>query len=49
LPGFKWIGNRIHELAKAGKEVIFSFEESIGKCLTADTYEVQAMFVYSLN
>uniref|UniRef100_A0A671N7D5 Glucose 1,6-bisphosphate synthase-like n=1 Tax=Sinocyclocheilus anshuiensis TaxID=1608454 RepID=A0A671N7D5_9TELE len=30
LPGFKWIGNRIHELTKAGKEVIFSFEESIG-------------------
>uniref|UniRef100_A0A672L6J2 Phosphoglucomutase 2-like 1 n=1 Tax=Sinocyclocheilus grahami TaxID=75366 RepID=A0A672L6J2_SINGR len=30
LPGFKWIGNRIHELTKTGKEVIFSFEESIG-------------------
>ncbi|KAI5625637.1 glucose 1,6-bisphosphate synthase [Silurus asotus] len=30
LPGFKWIGNKIHELAKTGKEVIFSFEESIG-------------------
>uniref|UniRef100_A0A8C1GW23 Phosphoglucomutase 2-like 1 n=1 Tax=Cyprinus carpio TaxID=7962 RepID=A0A8C1GW23_CYPCA len=30
LPGFKWIGNRIHELKKTGKEVIFSFEESIG-------------------
>lgn len=30
LPGFKWIGNRIHELAKTGNTVIFSFEESIG-------------------
>ncbi|KAG7464250.1 glucose 1,6-bisphosphate synthase [Solea senegalensis] len=30
LPGFKYIGNRIHELAKTGNTVIFSFEESIG-------------------
>ncbi|XP_030633648.1 glucose 1,6-bisphosphate synthase [Chanos chanos] len=30
LPGFKWIGNKIHELTKTGNEVIFSFEESIG-------------------
>ncbi|XP_076590755.1 glucose 1,6-bisphosphate synthase [Chaetodon auriga] len=30
LPGFKWIGNRIHELSKTGSTVIFSFEESIG-------------------
>uniref|UniRef100_A0A669D9C9 Phosphoglucomutase 2-like 1 n=1 Tax=Oreochromis niloticus TaxID=8128 RepID=A0A669D9C9_ORENI len=30
LPGFKWIGNRIHELSKTGSRVIFSFEESIG-------------------
>ncbi|XP_060903307.1 glucose 1,6-bisphosphate synthase [Labrus mixtus] len=30
LPGFKWIGNRIHELSKTGNEVIFAFEESIG-------------------
>lgn len=30
LPGFKWIGNRIHELSKTGNRVIFSFEESIG-------------------
>ncbi|KAK5618807.1 Glucose 1,6-bisphosphate synthase [Crenichthys baileyi] len=30
LPGFKWIGNRIHELSKTGKRVIFAFEESIG-------------------
>ncbi|KAM6933375.1 glucose 1,6-bisphosphate synthase [Xenentodon cancila] len=30
LPGFKWIGNRIHELSKSGNRVIFSFEESIG-------------------
>lgn len=30
LPGFKWIGNRIHELSKTGNTVIFAFEESIG-------------------
>lgn len=30
LPGFKWIGNRIHELKKAGHTVLFAFEESIG-------------------
>ncbi|KAK7877495.1 hypothetical protein WMY93_031835 [Mugilogobius chulae] len=30
LPGFKWIGNRIHELHKSGHRVLFSFEESIG-------------------
>lgn len=30
LPGFKWIGNRIHELQKSGHKVLFSFEESIG-------------------
>ncbi|XP_061575998.1 glucose 1,6-bisphosphate synthase [Cololabis saira] len=30
LPGFKWIGNRIHELSESGNTVIFSFEESIG-------------------
>ncbi|XP_030008249.1 glucose 1,6-bisphosphate synthase [Sphaeramia orbicularis] len=30
LPGFKWIGNRMHELAKTGNSVIFAFEESIG-------------------
>lgn len=30
LPGFKWIGNRIHELTQTGNTVLFSFEESIG-------------------
>ncbi|XP_059187401.1 glucose 1,6-bisphosphate synthase [Centropristis striata] len=30
LPGFKWIGNRIHELSKTGNSVLFAFEESIG-------------------
>ncbi|XP_075994244.1 glucose 1,6-bisphosphate synthase [Genypterus blacodes] len=30
LPGFKWIGNRMHELTKTGNSVIFAFEESIG-------------------
>lgn len=30
LPGFKWIGNRIHKLTKTGNSVIFAFEESIG-------------------
>ncbi|KAI1893691.1 hypothetical protein AGOR_G00126300 [Albula goreensis] len=30
LPGFKWIGKKVDELRKAGKEVLFAFEESIG-------------------
>ncbi|KAM9820291.1 glucose 1,6-bisphosphate synthase [Neosynchiropus ocellatus] len=30
LPGFKWVGNRIHELTHEGKTVLFAFEESIG-------------------
>lgn len=30
LTGFKWMGNRAHDLAKEGKRVIFSFEEAIG-------------------
>ncbi|KAM9853324.1 glucose 1,6-bisphosphate synthase [Aulostomus maculatus] len=30
LPGFKWIGNMMHELAKTGNTVLFAFEESIG-------------------
>ncbi|XP_034540805.1 glucose 1,6-bisphosphate synthase-like [Notolabrus celidotus] len=30
LPGFKWIGNRIHELSKTGNTVIFAFEQLIG-------------------
>nr|XP_031537204.1 glucose 1,6-bisphosphate synthase isoform X2 [Vicugna pacos] len=30
LPGFKWIGSRIKDLLEDGKEVLFSFEESIG-------------------
>ncbi|XP_054650929.1 glucose 1,6-bisphosphate synthase [Dunckerocampus dactyliophorus] len=30
LPGFKWMGNRIHELIESGKTVLFAFEESIG-------------------
>ncbi|XP_028320204.1 glucose 1,6-bisphosphate synthase isoform X2 [Gouania willdenowi] len=30
LPGFKWIGNKIHDLCEEGHEVLFSFEESIG-------------------
>ncbi|KAM8822210.1 glucose 1,6-bisphosphate synthase isoform 1-T1 [Synchiropus picturatus] len=30
LPGFKWVGNRIHELSQEGKTVLFAFEESIG-------------------
>ncbi|KAM6932399.1 glucose 1,6-bisphosphate synthase isoform 2-T2 [Lycodopsis pacificus] len=30
LPGFKWIGNRIHKLSEMGNNVIFAFEESIG-------------------
>lgn len=30
LTGFKWMGNKADELIKAGKEVIFAFEEAIG-------------------
>ncbi|XP_064636470.1 phosphopentomutase-like isoform X2 [Lineus longissimus] len=30
LTGFKWMGNRAHELLKEGKEVLFAFEEAIG-------------------
>ncbi|KAM9733562.1 LOW QUALITY PROTEIN: glucose 1,6-bisphosphate synthase-like [Menidia menidia] len=30
LPGFKWIGKRIHELSQTGHRVLFAFEESIG-------------------
>lgn len=30
LTGFKWMGNRAHQLANEGKKVIFSFEEAIG-------------------
>ncbi|XP_054005959.1 glucose 1,6-bisphosphate synthase-like [Hylaeus anthracinus] len=30
LTGFKWMGNRTVELKKAGKEVIFAYEEAIG-------------------
>lgn len=30
LTGFKWIGNKVDELIKSGKEVIFAFEEAIG-------------------
>ncbi|XP_061105969.1 glucose 1,6-bisphosphate synthase-like isoform X2 [Conger conger] len=30
LPGFKWTGNKIYELEKKGKVVLFAFEESIG-------------------
>jgi glucose-1,6-bisphosphate synthase len=31
LPGFKWIGSRIKDLLEKGKEVLFAFEESIGR------------------
>ncbi|XP_043277545.1 glucose 1,6-bisphosphate synthase isoform X2 [Venturia canescens] len=30
LTGFKWLGNRIVELMKNGKNVLFAFEEAIG-------------------
>lgn len=30
LTGFKWMGNRAHQLGNEGKRVIFSFEEAIG-------------------
>lgn len=30
LTGFKWMGNKSHELINAGKTVLFAFEEAIG-------------------
>uniref|UniRef100_A0A0K8SUW0 Phosphoglucomutase-2 n=2 Tax=Lygus hesperus TaxID=30085 RepID=A0A0K8SUW0_LYGHE len=30
LTGFKWMGNRAHQLRSSGKQVIFAFEEAIG-------------------
>jgi len=30
LTGFKWMGNKADELLKAGKQVLFAFEEAIG-------------------
>lgn len=30
LTGFKWMGNKSHELINDGKTVLFSFEEAIG-------------------
>ena len=30
LTGFKWMGNRSHDLMKNGHEVLFAFEEAIG-------------------
>ena len=33
LTGFKWIGNKVHDLRTAGKTVLFSYEEAIGFCV----------------
>lgn len=30
LTGFKWMGNRAHDLLKQDKKVLFCFEEAIG-------------------
>jgi phosphomannomutase len=30
LTGFKWMGNRSHELLKQNKKILFCFEEAIG-------------------
>ena len=30
LTGFKWMGNKSHELMRAGHEVLFAYEEAIG-------------------
>lgn len=30
LTGFKWMGNRAHELIKQGHTVLFAYEEAIG-------------------
>lgn len=31
LTGFKWMGNRAQELATEGIQILFAFEEAIGK------------------
>ncbi len=41
LTGFKWMGNKAHDLMSQGKTVLFAFEESIGfmcdtQCLDKD-------------
>ena len=33
LTGFKWIGNKVLDLEKAGYNVLFSYEEAIGFCV----------------
>ena len=30
LTGFKWMGNRAHELLQQGDDVLFAYEEAIG-------------------
>lgn len=35
LTGFKWMGNKSHELINAGKTVLFAFEEAIGFMFTS--------------
>ena len=30
LTGFKWMGNRSHDLIAQGKDVLFAYEEAIG-------------------
>ena len=30
MTGFKWMGNKSHELISQGKDVLFAFEEAIG-------------------
>ena len=30
LTGFKWMGNRSHDLQGRGREVLFAYEEAIG-------------------
>lgn len=50
LTGFKWMGNKTDELRKAGKVVLFSFEEAIGFCvgdLVKDKDGVSAAAVFA--
>ena len=48
LTGFKWLGNRAHELRERGEEVLFAFEEAIGYmcgCVVLDKDGISAAAV----
>ncbi|XP_034109020.1 phosphopentomutase-like [Drosophila albomicans] len=39
LTGFKWIGNKVIDEQKAGKKVLFAFEEAIGYMVTTNVID----------